>query len=73
MGEMGAWKRNTSPRHEKTVWVPSVCRMPASSTAMYPAPTTNAFFGCVAKSKNPSDVMQCSAPGGGVGGRLGGG
>mmetsp|Transcript_43035 Transcript_43035/g.104093 ORF Transcript_43035/g.104093 Transcript_43035/m.104093 type:complete len:235 (+) Transcript_43035:652-1356(+) len=50
-------------RTTRCVSTPSPLRTPASSTAMYPAPTTTALDGKSSIAKNPSDVMQRSFPG----------
>ena len=49
---------------------PRVFRTPASSTAMYPAPTTTAFLGRSGRSKKPSEEIAFSempSPGGKMG------
>ena len=55
--------RKCSRRNNIDTSLPSPFKTPASSTAIYPAPTTATRFGCLVKAKKPSEVIPCSAPG----------
>ena len=53
-----------SPRISRLTLLPSALKIPESSTAMYPAPTTTTFLGCCSSAKNPSLLIACSMPSG---------
>mmetsp|Transcript_28091 Transcript_28091/g.43402 ORF Transcript_28091/g.43402 Transcript_28091/m.43402 type:complete len:205 (+) Transcript_28091:554-1168(+) len=55
------FRRAIAPRVTRCTSDPSVRSIPASSTAMYPAPITATAFGRDSRSKNPSEEMQCSS------------
>mmetsp|Transcript_33091 Transcript_33091/g.64921 ORF Transcript_33091/g.64921 Transcript_33091/m.64921 type:complete len:206 (-) Transcript_33091:314-931(-) len=51
------------PRVMRVVSDPNALRMPAISTAIYPAPTTATLAGTSERSKKPSELIVCSMPG----------